>query len=422
MTATPTEKARYCEWFLREALPRIDPTVTDRVMVFDAGVLPDWSNHQNMPAGFTSLKLPYELRNAIESRGLRPESTDFITILDGKQISSELHAEAIGLHELAHHIVERDLARRLFSVLETEFLLGKASEAAYLANRVLEEMNDEGTLPWEQHGEDFIRIASHFVQRARSRFGWLLTIDDVIQPHSYLLERASTYRDHLGSEPDDLAHLPLARVLHVPAPESFRQFAERDLADATTQWQFLTTPLSTEYAMSLLDQFRSRRETKKSDRWSEYAAILARNKKPKAGDADRLADLVAALEINPSAVEVHLAILSEASALTARLEKLKALQAEDLRLEEDRQTLSDAFLPVLREYQKNINAIDKQREPIRHQLATLPGETETLDAMQKRFAKLLRTEPGPCAANQGITREIRNMMNAMGLTEDDITP
>lgn len=134
--------------------------------------------------------------------------------------------------------------------------------------------------------------------------------------------------------------------------------------------------------MRLFKRMEAIVETENAKLWREYREILERDN-PK--DADRLAELLTALELTPKHAEFHRAVLQEAAEMAKDAALLPAAQAAAQEAEKKTRELNRAYDDALVAF-----SLAKQAEPaLRRRAIVLAERQSDLLHLRRRFPELL---------------------------------
>lgn len=185
--------------------------------------------------GITGRTMSTDLRHLLIASG-EWEGFGFATILCD-DIETYLDFEWIVVHEYCHFVEHGDPGWLIEMVRRVEEQQPAEAAAWAPAEPIIHAYDPPR--PWSDHDHSFIRMAAHLARRAEMihrHVGW--DIDDVVPQRLYLPQsRASAYAEHLGDEPERLAHLPMTAVATTSPPPAYEAFAAADLERAEFLFQ-----------------------------------------------------------------------------------------------------------------------------------------------------------------------------------------
>jgi hypothetical protein len=175
-------------------------------------------------AGLTGIGMSGDLRRLLERQG-RWHGRGFAAIIDLSKIDTTAGLEAILLHEFGHHLEAVAGSRRF---VET---IGRAAFEEILstpsATLGIERPAPSHDAIQSIHGPPFFRLCRHLELRALWRLNrFPFTVDSEF----YGWPARSQFWRALGTEPWDLAKLPMVQVAAMEPPESYRDFSAAVLA------------------------------------------------------------------------------------------------------------------------------------------------------------------------------------------------
>lgn len=128
------------------------------------------------------------------------------------------------LHEIAHLLPAKPAVAASGDEPTRE---DRARQANYLAEWA--EAASSPALPWDEHGEEFIRVALHLHFRACRLLGRDIPLDGLCAGYiGYRLSHPAVYRQELGDEPDRMIGARFDEILATAPPEGFTELFESD--------------------------------------------------------------------------------------------------------------------------------------------------------------------------------------------------